>query len=477
MSASCTHKTFTNQTETTYVITLTGVTGSVSELVGYGEIFNLEYEKIDPTKLHSSPIQSGRLEFNMLVRDADDQQILTNIFNSDEGLYTLRITQQVGDGAVRTLFSGDVLNDMLEISEADYPHQAKIVAKDFTRLKGKAYDLASDTEFVSIRTLISDLLTPINDGKSIIYHTSYENENILGSFLDGTFIDKFGLRDFKEAETRDDDLPLDRYDILESLLKTFGLIMRQAEGAFRVYQLSSLSGVPTTTIDKNSKYILPSSITQFNGGIKRASFAYNHRTVVKEINLPDRFSLNYDPEEQTVEEGFSQVFNSEQDIRLQFRIDAEFPPREETGTEINFAEPQNKFGRFEIKIVSASNTYYFKLGESNNVNIANTTGEWVTEPTTNAVRLIGGGELEGSELQTYNNVINLTIDNIPADADGNLTLSFINSAKAELNMCMAELKGELKLFVYCPTISEPLNAIPKYAPARPLVLTETTSRF
>jgi hypothetical protein len=48
MSATCTHKTFTNQTETTYVITLTGNTGSVTELLGTGDIFVLEYKPLRP---------------------------------------------------------------------------------------------------------------------------------------------------------------------------------------------------------------------------------------------------------------------------------------------------------------------------------------------------------------------------------------------------------------------------------------------
>src|SRR6056297_1042319 len=154
MSATCTHKTFTNQTETTYVITLTGSTGGVTELLGTGDIFVLEYENIEPTKLHANPVQSARLEFNMLVRDANDQQILTNIFNADEGAYTLSITQ---DG--QTLFSGSVLNDMLEFSEGDYPNEAKIVAKDFTRLKGFTLDHTTiPTAVGSTRASISTVI-------------------------------------------------------------------------------------------------------------------------------------------------------------------------------------------------------------------------------------------------------------------------------------------------------------------------------
>jgi len=212
MSASCTHKTFTNQTETTYVITLTGDTGSVTELLGTGDIFVLEYENIEPTKLHANPVQSARLEFNMLVRDADDQQILTNIFNGNEGSYSLSITQ---DG--QTLFSGSVLNDMLEFSEADYPNEAKIVAKDFTRLKGFTLDhttvpTAVDSTRASISTVIAQLLDPILDGRDINYFVTWGHDEITGDFVDGIFLETTALQDFNKREDPNDNTDFTNFD-------------------------------------------------------------------------------------------------------------------------------------------------------------------------------------------------------------------------------------------------------------------------
>jgi hypothetical protein len=433
----CTHKAKTNQTETTFKIDILkdGYSGAVTEVLGFGDVFEFEYEKIDPTKLHGSPIQSGRLEFKYLVRDATDYELLTDIFDNDEGTFKMRLYR---DDAL--LFEGFVLNDMLEISEADYPHESKIIAKDFTKLKGRSYGLTADTTFVTVSSLIEDLISPIRDGRTINYFTSFANSNVSGSFVDGVFVDKFGIRDFKDVESRTDDLALDRYDILESLLKTFGLLIRQAEGEFQVYQLSGLSALPTTTVDSSTSYILPSSITQFNAGIKRAKFAYNHRTVLKEIKMPDKFFLLYDSDTESVEQGlaknraFSQLYNSDQDIRLKFRVDSDFPiPTTATGDLQDFTDLSNRFGRFQIKIVASANTYYWKLNDTQNAQIFNAQGSWVTEETTNAIRLIGGGQIEGTNLQRYSNVLDLDITDAPAPADGNLTITFFNSAKADMN--------------------------------------------
>ena len=412
MSATCTHKTFTNQTETEYTITLTGNTGSVTELVGYGDVFTLEYENIEPTKLHANPIQSARLEFNFLVKNSDDKQILDNIFNADEGAYTLSLKQ-----GTQTLFSGSVLNDMLEFTEGDYPFQSKIVAKDFTRLKGFLLDHESiPTEIGSTRaslsTVIEEILSPIRNGRDINYYVTWGHDEVTGDFVDGIFLDTTALQDFNKREDPNDNTDFSNYDILESLCKNFGLIIRQAKNEFQVYQYSAISQLPTISVDNNERYVLPSSLNVFNPGVKTAKYTYNHRTLDGTIKLPDEIIPQGGSTQQS--EDFTQAFVSsgEQEIQIDAR-----------STKLDFSSASDAeyrgydlYARVQIKIEAPGVTYYF------DADATDPTEQWITSEKINLFKAT----------KTPLNKISLAsiairAGEIPADADGLLTVSFFNA--------------------------------------------------
>jgi len=407
MSATCTHKTFTNQTETTYVITLTGNTGSVTELLGTGDIFVLEYENIEPTKLHANPVQSARLEFNMLVRDANDQQILTNIFNADEGAYTLSITQ---DG--QALFSGSVLNDMLEFSEGDYPNEAKIVAKDFTRLKGFTLDhttipTAVGSTRASISTVIEQILDPILDGRDINYFVTWGHSEVTGDFVDGIFLDTTALQDFNKREDPNDNTDFTNYDLLESICKNFGLIIRQALGEFQVYQYSAISQLPTISVDGNERYILPSSNNVFNPGVKRAKYTYDHRTIDSTITLPDVVEAPEGSLNQSTD--FSQAFVSSGEQEIQ--IDARSTRLDFTSVSDSDYRELDLFARIQIEIQGVGQSFYWN----------NDAGEWTNQPTINLFKATKS-RINKIAIAT----IAIRAGDIPASADGTLTVRFFN---------------------------------------------------
>jgi len=435
MSATCTHKTFTNQTETTYVITLTGNTGSVTELLGTGDIFVLEYENIEPTKLHANPVQSARLEFNMLVRDANDQQILTNIFNADEGAYTLSITQ---DG--QTLFSGSVLNDMLEFSEGDYPNEAKIVAKDFTRLKGFTLDHTSIPTAVgstraSISTVIEQILDPILDGRDINYFVTWGHSEVTGDFVDGIFLDTTALQDFNKREDPNDNTDFTNYDLLESICKNFGLIIRQALGQFQVYQYSAISQLPTISVDGNERYILPSSNNVFNPGVKRAKYTYDHRTIDSTITLPDRIEA---PEGFVASTDFSQAFVSsgEQEIQIDSR-----------SSRIDFSSLTNVeyrdldlYARIQVEIQGVGQTFYWDNDEE----------VWTNDATINLFK--------ANKVNPLNKIASTTIairaGSIPSSADGTLVVRFFQAVALKGGTPKTDSQGAIQFVADATTYKD-----------------------
>lgn len=438
MSYTCTHKVRTNQTETTYRIELSGGTG---ELVGTGDIFNLEYERIDPTQPYSVPLQSGRLEFNILVRDSGDLALLQTIFAEAEGTRTLSLYQDN-----QLIFKGVVLSDLLEYPEADYPFEGKIIAKDLTALKGYNYTLNNDRK--TIISVIAEILDILNYGYTIDAFTNWSQDNITdnSNFLGQIYMDSSSLREFRNQSENDTanpdgsyDLPLNAYDALELILRNFGLILRQANGKWKIYQLSALTGdtvsgqsytsagvasgtlseTLTESIDKSTRYILPGSINTFNPALKKVGVNFNHRTRESETEIPRRITFSntinqvLDPREYefqfisetiTSDSGRGTIYEEGPYITIKGSAKASVAPSASITSRDIFYFP------IQVKIETLTKTYYLQDNDS-----------WDTTVNTRYVRSTGrsayGGRLHD------NGTFDIESSITPDDADGILTVS------------------------------------------------------
>ena len=419
----CTHKSFTNQTETTFRIDILkdGYSGAITELLGYGDVFSLSYDKIDPTEPLSSPIQSGRLDFNLLVQGATENDLLTDIFESSEGQYQMALYR---DDSL--LWKGYVLNDLLEISQADYPFEATIRAKDFTRLEQFNFPLSSIRRKINVT--IGDLLGDLGLDLGIKSYTNWTHEEISGDFLGNIYLDERQLRDFGEigegAEFDEDDRPLTNKQCLELILKSFGLIIRQSGGVFRIFHLSALTDTTTTeysydstgaytgsqtvnlvkSIDKDSRFILPSSQTNFNAGLKRASATLVHNTSQTEIKFDRNIVLTEGVKEQ---EEKTQFFNSngKQTIRFKTSVSAE-----DVNSPTLFRNPISP-----IKIFIDGTTDYYLRAD----------GTWTTDDTTINLELTSYERVRLTQTDTYykfNKSFEIESETIPVSADGTLTV-------------------------------------------------------
>lgn len=320
----CTHKTSTNGTETTHLIEILqdGFAGSATEVKGTGNVFSHEYEKLDSWEPFKNPAQKGRLEFNLLVRDATDLAILEEIFAADEGEYLLR--RKVNGSVVWT---GSVLNDMLEYSEGPYPFEGKITAKDLTSLSGKTYSLSTGRETPIVT--IAGILNELGLGLPIHTYTSWQHSEMLSTedFLGQTYNDVHALREYA-TNTDESDQALKCDVVLDNILRNYGLILRQDDNAWRLYQLTAFddptsvhefiytsAGVyssdstidMTVDVDRVSKFILPSSMNMFNPAVKTAKVKFDHRTKVSGIG---QFSFDLD-DTVTTEDSVSQFFQSD----------------------------------------------------------------------------------------------------------------------------------------------------------------------
>ena len=418
----CTHKAQTNNIETTFRIDILkdGYSGEVTEVLGYGDVFNLNYDKIDPTEPLKEPIQKGRLDFNILVQGSTEENLLNDIFEAGEGTYQMALYRD--DTLV---WKGYVLNDLLEISQADYPFKAKISAKDFTRLEQFEFPLSSIRR--KVITTIGDLLNDLDLGLGFKVYPNWTHEEISGDILGNIYLDERQLRDFGEigegAEFDEDDRSLTHTQCLELILKSFGMIIRQSEGYYRLFHLSALTDTSTTeytydstsalistqtvnlvkSIDKSSRFILPNSQTNFNAGLKRASATLVHNTAQSEIKFNRITTLTENVLEQSEK---TQFFNSngKQTLRFKTRVSAE-----DINSSGLLSNPEAV-----IRIFIDGTTDYYLTGQ----------GDWVTDETDIVVNLTSYIEHTVGIDRYYEFFYDLEIQSttIPTSADGTLTV-------------------------------------------------------
>lgn len=303
----CTHKTTVNNVETTAVIEIleNGYVGSVIDVKGEGSVYSLDYEKINPTEPFEEPIQKARLEFYLATSKTnsalnyDGIGILNDIFNADEKKYKMRLKK---DGSI--LWTGYVLGDMIEYPEAEHVFGAKIVAKDLTRLQSFDFPLSSERNTI-IKT-ISKLLDDLDYGINIETYTTWTEDNISATddFLNQIYNSERALREFaNNADEADESITNE--DALNQILRNYGLILRQSDNAWKLYQLSAFetptsvdeyiydatgSQISTGSVDLTTPftdtYVLPDTTTSFNAGVKRAKAKFDHRSTVVNTILP-----------------------------------------------------------------------------------------------------------------------------------------------------------------------------------------------
>jgi len=422
----CVHKTETNNNETEYRIDISqrGYSGSITNVLAYGDVFELSYDKIEPTEPLKDPIQKGRLTFNLLVRGATEQDLLEDIFEKAEGEYQMALYQDN-----QLVWKGYVLNDLLEISEGDFPHESTINAKDFTRLEQFTFPLSDQRK--TVMETVSELVDDLGFNLGFKTYTNWEYSEMSGDILNGSIIDQRQLRDFGEIgegeEYDEDDAEITNFDALQLILKSFGLLMRQSDGFFRLYHLSALTSATTSeneygvngafitdrtvdlslAVDRSSRFILPSSITRFNAGLKRVRATLVHHTAQSEITFDRNVGVGGGDEQ--ADQVFQQFFNSngKQNIELKTNISAQ------TRDLANAPFPRNA----RIRVAIEGNVNYYLQKD----------GTWTTDDTTMEIELSSAESIsQGQEDETrvFRSSFSVESETIPALADGTLSVTF-----------------------------------------------------
>lgn len=376
-----------------------GYSGSVDYLKNTGSGYaSFDYEKIDPKNPTDNPIQKGALEFSLWLQSS---ALIDEIKTADE--QTFWAIHKV-DGTQE--WQGYIYNDLSTYEEGfeNHPFRITLMAKDFTDLGGKDYvigGLLPDSRERVIAT-IAHLLDTVGFDMPIKTHTSWIEENLSGSYdyLNEIYHETKALRSF--GRTGDEtDQPITVEDALSQLCVTHGLLLKQANGAYWIDQLTeyddpenvqeaeyNLSGVQQSlttgndlTVDANTSD-LKVTIQQDNRdnsglpGVKRVRNKFDHRTqITTSFGIPDPLYINaFTPSPDP--KSYSRTFNNTGSQAFTFGANAHLATDDKsedvwrTGIEIEIGgywwndddgqwETSEYINRVQLESYQENNTYKF----------------------------------------------------------------------------------------------------------------------
>ena len=233
-------KKIVGSTETTYRFEILedGYSGSSTEWTGIS--IQRQYEELSFRQINN--IQKSSCSGQIRVEDSSQRTILEGIASSELGDYQVKLKK---NGSV--VWTGLLVPDLTTITEENYGNQsANIQAKDI--FFSGDYTLATGSQKAIV--IIADLLDTLGYDLNIKTYTTWTESEISASddVLNQVYHEKERLRTY--AKTAGEvDRPISNEQALIYMLKTYGLILRQANNEWQLIQLSALeetSRVPTT---------------------------------------------------------------------------------------------------------------------------------------------------------------------------------------------------------------------------------------
>lgn len=405
-------KKIVGSTTTTYRFEILedGYSGSSTQWTGVQ--IQRQYEELSFRQLNN--IQKSTCTGIVRVEDATQRGVIESIAASEIGDYKVQLKK---NGSV--IWNGLLTPDLTSITEENYNNQtATLVAKDM--LFSGDYALSSGSEKAIV--IIASLLNTLGYGLNIKTYTTWTESEISASddVLNQVYHEKERLRIYAKA-AGEEPRPLTNEQALIYMLKSYGLILRQANNAWQLIQLSALDDVtaaPISTynssggqltslgtvdlreaVDSNDLYILGSSSNNYFAGLKKVKGKFDHQSVVQGIQIPRELWLT------DTNQSYTQFWQGDGtgNLSLEFNLWVA-----DTGS------IADTFPSAQIRIQSGS--YYWN-------GIA-----WGTTATQITLEVTGPVTTDSDGNHIYKSgLVSIVTDPIPDAADGTLTVTFIPS--------------------------------------------------
>tara|TARA_Y100001972_G_C7667153_1_gene337701 strand:+ start:6006 stop:9857 length:3852 start_codon:yes stop_codon:yes gene_type:complete len=395
----------------TYEILKSGYSGSTTELRGTN--ITRSYEQINPRKIKH--IQKSQCNGTISVRNATERAIVQTIADAAPEQFKVQLKKNSS-----VIWTGFLVPDMMSVSEQNYGNMsATFTAKDIM-LRGD-YTISSNVE--TAITIISEILATLNFGMDIKTMSRW-TENSASSSLD--VYEQIYHHEARFAQfgknSGDTDRPLRNEEILNYVLKTYGAILRQADNAWQIVQLSALNSpdaVPVTTYNSSgvkqgtsltstdlretiagstTLHVLGNSQNRFLAGLEKVTATFNHESVFQSIQIPRQFTFT-----SASAKTFSQFWSGDGtgNIQLSFNLFIA-----DTGS------TAGEFPGLNLKIQAGTK-------------FLTAAGAWTSSDTTISLTVSGPTTTDRSGNNIYENRgIEIITQNIPDDADGQITVTF-----------------------------------------------------
>lgn len=223
-------KKIVGSTSTTYTFEIheEDYTGSSTEWTGIS--IDRNYEQFSLRKINY--IQKSSCKGLIRVEDSSQRSVIETIAGSEIGKYKVILKRDTD-----TIWTGLVVPDLIEISEQNYGNQsATIVAKDIF-LVG---DYALSTSRTKAIDIIIDILNTMGYELDVYTFTSWvETSQPSGSdILSVSYHEERRIRKFGRTDDEVDQA-ISNQQALEYMLKTYGAMLRQSDGAWNIIQISA----------------------------------------------------------------------------------------------------------------------------------------------------------------------------------------------------------------------------------------------
>lgn len=257
-------KKIVGSTSTTYTFEIheDGFTGSSTQWTGISIDRNYEQSSLR----HINYIQKSSCKGLVRVEDASQRSAIESIAGSEIGKYKV-ILKRDSD----IIWTGLVVPDLISITEENFGNQsATITAKDIF-LVG---DFALSTSTNKAIDIIIDILNTMGYGLDVWTFTSWveTSQSSSSDILSVSYHEERRIRRFGRTDDEDDQ-PISNQEALEWMLKTYGAILRQADGVWNIIQISSFDEPSAVRRFKynSSKTLISSELDYQLGAVNTSS--------------------------------------------------------------------------------------------------------------------------------------------------------------------------------------------------------------
>ena len=229
------------------------VGGTINDFTVGSDGFVLTYDGDTSNRLQH--ILPSECEIQMLVQSTNEEALVTQLSNGNEGRHLVHIQHRDPGGTYEDYWFGVLFADQIEIADQYYPYSVTLTASDDLKaLEGLEYKSTPSLAYTGSQNLMSHFRNCLSKLRyyDILPAVIFEwdewytcNQVDTGNtMLEDVYVNHWKLTKIEDGVTK----YRSTYEILEQLLGLLGLRMAQQNGRFVVQSIFAAQDGPTTIL-------------------------------------------------------------------------------------------------------------------------------------------------------------------------------------------------------------------------------------